>query len=133
MSAHAQWVNPKVSVDIDSKVIIPIALYGSELWSNLTKFDISVISRFQRYAIKRIQGLPTPTRFDMAESMVGLNRLPSHIDLRKMMFIHKIISLPAGSVSRSIFIRKLVLYINDKTHVTSGFIPDICHILLKYD
>ena len=80
---HAQGVNPKVSVDIYSKVIIPIALYGSELWSNLTQLDISAISRFQHYAIKRIQGLPTPTRSDMAEAMVALYRLPSHIDLRK--------------------------------------------------
>jgi len=114
-------------------VIIPIALYRSELWNNLTQFDILTILPFQHYAIKRIQGLPTPTRSDMAESMVGMNRLPSHIDLRKMMFLHKIISLPAGSVSRNIFIRKLVMYINDKTHVTSGFIPVICHILLKYN
>jgi len=131
---HAQGVNPKVSVDIYSKVIIPIALYGSELWSNLT-FDISAISRVQHYAIKRILGLPTTTRSDMAESMVGLYRLPSHIDLRKMMFLHKIISLNylSGSVSRNIFIRKPVLYINDKTHVTSGFIPDICHMMLKYN
>jgi len=50
-----------------------------------------------------------------------------------MMFLHKIISFPAGSVSRNIFIQKLVLYINDKTHVTSGCIPDIRHILLKYN
>ena len=100
---HAQWVNPKVSADIYSKVIIPIALYRSELWNNLTQFDILTILPFQHYAIKRIQGLPTPTRSDMAESMVGMNRLPSHIDLRKMMFLHKIISLPAGSVSRNIY------------------------------
>jgi len=71
---HAQGVNPKVSVNIYSKVIIPIALYGSELWSELTQFDISAISRFQHYAIKRIQCLPTPTLSDMAASMVGLNR-----------------------------------------------------------
>jgi len=49
------------------------------------------------------------------------------------MVLHKILSLPAELVSRNIFIRKLVLYINDMTHVTSGFIPDICHILLKYN
>jgi len=65
--------------------------------------------------------------------MVGLNRLPSHIDLRKMMFLHKSISLPAGPVSRNKFIRKPVLFINDKTHVTSGFIPDICLTMLKYN
>jgi len=49
------------------------------------------------------------------------------------MFLHKIISILAGSVSRNIFIQQLVLYINQKSQVTSGFIPDICHILLKYN
>jgi len=33
---HAQGVNPLVSVDVYSNVVIPIALYGSELWNNLT-------------------------------------------------------------------------------------------------
>jgi len=106
---HAQGVKPKVSVDIYSKVSIPIAFYRSELWSNLTQFDIPAISRFQHNAIKRIQGLLTPTGSYMAESMVGLNRIPSHIDLRKMMFLHKIISLPAESVSRNIYSKTSVV------------------------
>ena len=55
---HAQGVNPLVSADLNSKIIMPIALYGSELWSNLTQTNISAISRFQHYAVKRIQGLP---------------------------------------------------------------------------
>jgi len=47
---HAQGVNPLVSVDLYSKVVIPIALYGSELWNNLTQTNISAISGFQHYA-----------------------------------------------------------------------------------
>jgi len=42
------------------------------------------------------------------------------------------ISLPAGSVSREL-IRKLKLFINNKTSVTLGFVCDICLILLKYN
>ena len=93
---HAQGVNPPVSVDLYSKVIVPIVLYGSELWSNITNADMSAISRFQHKAVKRLQGLPMHTRSDMAESMVGLNRLPSRIESRKLQFLHKIITLPAG-------------------------------------
>jgi len=80
---------------------------------------------FQHYAAKRIQGLPTCTRSDMAESMVGLNRLQSQI-------LHKILSLPSGSVTRDIFTRKLIMFLNDKSLVTLGLIPDICPLLSKY-
>ena len=69
----------------------------------------------------------------MAESMVGLNRLPSKIEARKRMFLHKIISLPAGSVSRQLFNRKLILYLNNRTSVTLGFVCDICQILSKHN
>ena len=102
-----------------------------KLWSNLTQTNISAISRFQHYAVKRIQGLPITTRSDMAESMVGINRLPSKIKYRKLMFLHKLMSLPSGSVSRDIFIKKLILFVNNQSCVTLGFIPVICKMLFK--
>ena len=49
------------------------------------------------------------------------------------MFLHKLMSLPSGSVSRDIFIKKLILFVNDQSCVTLGFIPDICKMLFKYD
>ena len=130
---HAQGINPLLSADLYSKVVVPIALYGSELWSNMTATELNTISRFQHYAVKRIQGLPTSTRSDMAESMLGLNRLPSQIESRKLMFLHKILSLASNSVTRNIFIRKLILFINNNSLVSTGFIPDICNILCKYN
>jgi len=69
----------------------------------------------------------------MAESMVGLNRLPAIIEYRKLMFLHKLMSLPSGSVSRDIFIRKLILFVSDRSRITLGFIPDVCQILFKYE
>ena len=71
------------------------------------------------------------TRSDIAESMVGLNRLPFRIESRKLQFLHKIITLPAGSVSGDRFIRKR--FINDQSLVTLGYVPVICQLLLKYN
>jgi len=42
-------------------------------------------------------------------------------------------SLPSGSVSRDIFIRKLILFVNERSSITLGFIPDVCQILFKYE
>jgi len=79
------------------------------------------------------KGYQPQTRSDMAESMLGLNRLPSQIESRKLMFLHKILSLASNSVTRNIFIRKLILFINNNSLVSTGFIPDICNILCKYN
>jgi len=68
----------------------------------------------------------------MAESMVGLNRLQSQIESRKFMFLHKILALPSGSVTGDIFTRKLIMFLNNKSLLTLGFIPDICQLLSKY-
>ena len=49
------------------------------------------------------------------------------------MFLHKILSLPSDSVTRNVFIRKLILFVNNTSLVCTGFIPDVCNILLKYN
>jgi len=96
-SVHAQGINPLLLADLYSKVAVPIALYVSELWSNMTANELNTISRFQHYAVKRIQRLPTSTRSDMAESILGLNRITSLIELCKLMFqkayIHKMYTM----------------------------------------
>ena len=53
---HARGINPLVSVNLYSKFIVPKALYGSELWNNLTKADISAISCFQHKAVNNSKG-----------------------------------------------------------------------------
>ena len=111
---HARGINPLVSVNLYSKVIVPIALGVVE---QPNKADISAISCFQHKAVKQLQGLPAPTRSDMAESMVGLNRLPSKIKARKLMFLHKIISLPAGSVSRQLFISSKTYSVSEQQNL----------------
>jgi len=98
----------------------------------MTSTERNTISRFQHYAVKRIQWLPTSTHSDKDESMLGLNRLPSQIESPKLMFLYQILLLASNSVTRNICIRKLV-FINNISLVSTGFIPDICNILFKYN
>jgi len=46
--------------------------------------------------------------------MVGLNRLQFQIESRKLMFLHIILSLLSAFVTRDIFTRKLIMFLNDK-------------------
>jgi len=129
---HHNGVNPIVSASLYSKIILPIALYGSELWNTMSTTDDTRVNQFQHYVCKKIQGFPIRTRSDMAESMLGLNRITSAIETRKLMFLHKILSLPANCITKEIFLRKYNMFVIDKSTVLTGFIPDICCIIAKY-
>ena len=126
-------LNPLTSISLYKKVVIPSALYGSEFWNNLTKTDADKVNRLQHYIVKRIQGFKTLTRSDMCESMLGLRKLCSEIDKRKLMFLHKILDLPSESVCQQLFYRRYFAYLNNSQSIKLGFIPDICSLLAKYN
>lgn len=79
------------------------------------------------------EGFCNMTRSDMCESIQGLYRLSSEVDVRKLMFLHKLLSLPHACISNAIFCRKYLLYISNGQYVRTGFIPDICRLLNKYN
>ena len=115
------------------KIVIPSILYGSEVWNNISKAETDQINRTQRRIVKKIQGFPLRTRTDICESMLGLHPLYAEIIKQKLMFLHKIMSLSADTISSQIFFRRLYLYVTDEDLVSSGFIPDICKILCHYN
>ena len=117
--------------NIYNKVIKPTILYGSELWNDLKTTDVDQINRTQHYIVKSIQQFPKLTRSDMSESMLGLNRLSSQVEDRKLRFVHKISTLNTNSITRQIFTRRLLTYIKDPTTM-KGFIPDMYQITEKY-
>ena len=69
----------------------------------------------------------------MCESMLGLYRLSAEVEKRKLMFVHKILTMSHESITQKFFIRKYLLYISDTNDIKLGFIPDICSLLNKYN
>ena len=65
--------------------------------------------------------------------MLGIFRIKSEIDYKKLMFLYKILCLPETCITKEIFIAKYVMYLTDKNSVSLGFIPDICQVLTKYN
>ena len=124
-------LHPLTLCSIYNKVIKPTILYGSELWNDLKSSDIDQMNRTQHYIVKSIQDFPKLTRSDMCESMLGLNRLSSQVDDRKMRFVHKISTLPQSSITRQIFTRRILCHIRG-LYPMKGFIPDIYTILGRY-
>jgi len=128
---HPYGLNPLVSVNVYKKIIVLIALYGCELWHNLSYREIVIVNRLQHGIVKRIRGLPIRTRSDMCESMTCCHELYSNVVIMKLMFLQNILSLDVHSTTRNIFVKRYMLYTSDKT-VMLGFIPDICKILCIY-
>ena len=126
-------LNPLTSVSLYRKIVIPTALYGCELWNNMNKSDLDTVNRLQHFVVKKILGLPIRTRSDICESMLGLIRLSAEIEKRKLMFLHKILSLNTDTICQKLFIRKYILFISNRNSLNYGYIPDICNILEKYD
>ena len=118
---HPSGLNPLTSSSLYKKVILPTILYGSELWNNMTNKDIITLNKTQHYIVKSIQGFPTQTRSDICESMLGLYRLSSEVDKRKLIFLHKLLSLPHESIAKSIFMRRYLIFVQHPMYVRDSF------------
>ena len=131
IGAKSSALNPITGCDLYRKVVIPSVLYGCELWNNLSEKDVSEINKFQHMVSRHIQDLPRLTRTDMHESLIGLIKLSSEVDSRKLSFLGKLISLPNDSRAKEIFLFRLS-YDSLIPSKGIGFIPDIWKLLKKY-
>ena len=124
-------LNPITSTDLYKKVVIPTVLYCCEVWNNLKNCDIHEINKFQRMAVKKIQGFNKYVRTDMCESMVGTMSLSVEVERRKLLFLGTLCGLSHSSVPNRLFHFKLYMYLDHG--IDSGFVSDIFSILTKYN
>lgn len=92
MSMIKQGIHPSVPNPITcSKIILQLcyskALYGCELWNNMTDNEHLLLERTHRYMCKYIQGLPKRTRTDISTSLLGWTSIKWLIDIKQNFFI----------------------------------------------
>ena len=78
-------LNPILSCEVWKRMCLPAALHTCELWS-LTKTELVMLEKSQRYAAKIIQGLPIRTATDFALSTLGLISMEAYTDKCKLLF-----------------------------------------------
>jgi hypothetical protein len=88
MSIIKQGIHPSVMNPIVcSKIILQLcytkALYGCELWNNLTTNAFFLPERAHRYVCKYVQGLPKLTRTDKCTTLLGWTSIECYIDSKK--------------------------------------------------
>jgi len=64
--------------------------------------------------------------------MLGLHKLISEVIKHKLVFLYKILNMPAKSITKEIFIRKYIMYVLNRGSVSIGFIPDMCDLVDMY-
>lgn len=112
-------------------VVLSKALYGSELWNNLSESHIQSLERAHRQCVKHIQGIPRNTSNVVALSCIGIMPLELYIDKRKLLLFSQLCILDANKGIKRMFTSRLVHFMQRPSKI-SGFMPDIYRILGKY-
>ena len=124
-------LNPITSLKLYKTITLPSALYGCELWTQLSCNEKLMLERMQRYCCKIIQGLGRQTRSDICTRMLGLQSIESYMDAAKMKFYRRLAAIPSDCISKEILLRRL--YQNELIPCTnSGFADELNSIMKKY-
>ena len=128
---HEDGFTPLTAKHIYKSIVLPKALYGCEVWSQLSPTQLSTLERAHRFCVKFMQSLPSNTDTDVTLPLLGLNSIELEIDYRKMVFWGQLCRLPSDCTIKQIFMHRLSHYTKN-SHLQRGFIPDIYRILGKY-
>lgn len=128
---RADGLNPLTFAKVYRQVVLPTALYGSELWCNLTSTQVVELERMQRFCLKVAQGLKQTTRSDMCSSLLAMPRIKAVIDKSVLLFFHRLNSLPEGAMSRRVFIFRLNQTLHGRIRPGS-VVHNMCNLLHQY-
>ena len=103
-------LSPVTSLRLYKSVVQPTFVYGCEMWSNMSLSSMKAIEVFHRYCIKKFQHLPVTIRTAMCQTLLGVGSLIGDVDKKKLMFFHRILSLPERALTKQIFLRRLFLH-----------------------
>ena len=106
-------------------------LYGSEIWHELPKYQLSMLEKTQVKALKRAHGLPLRTHDAVVLGLVGQKSIQSLIDQRKLYFLQNLVSGDITTIHKRVFTLRLYQWLCGM--YTCGYVPDIFDILIKYD
>lgn len=127
------YFNPMTMSHLYKTVVQPTILYGSELWSNLTKQDLQKLQTLQHFICKNTMQLPSRCRSDICESLLDIFPIHSEIDRRKLLFFGRLCQMDNETLPKTIFLIRLFSYSEYISASQRGFIPDILQVLTTYD
>ena len=79
----ADGLHPYTSLKMYRSIVLPKALYGSEMLCSMTDTDVLKIERYHRFCIKYMQRLPSRSRTAIILGLLGQSPIHFNIDKRK--------------------------------------------------
>ena len=120
--------NPISIKHMYNSIVLPKALYGCELWSNLLPKHVVSLEHAHRFCVKFMQFLPKNVSTDVALSLIGVQPIEAEIDYRKLIFFGQLCLLPGFYRIKEVFLRRLVHCNGRLLSQKQGFLPDIVKI-----
>ena len=130
---HPSILNPVTCSIIVAQLSYTKALYGCELWNELTRTGILMLERAHRFICRVLQGLPPRTRSDKCTSLLGWLTIESYIDKCKLLFFGRLYRLNSRHLPKRILISRLFEFKYQCVYNQLGFVPDTYRIAKKYD
>jgi hypothetical protein len=76
----------------------------------LSKTELLLLERAQRYIAKSIQGLERRTRTDMCNGLLGWTSIEGYIDMKKLLYVGNICRQDNQLLPRRIFVTRLLMF-----------------------
>ena len=101
---HSNGLSPLTCGIVWQRMLRPSMLYGCEIWGKLSKKETYVLECVQKKIGKSIQGLHRRTHDEIVRGLLGWHTVEGTIDIAKLNFVYKLITLPGNNVIKHIFL-----------------------------
>ncbi|MCG8044308.1 MAG: reverse transcriptase family protein, partial [Candidatus Thiodiazotropha endolucinida] len=125
-------LHPLTWKSIYETVVLPKALYGCEMWMNITHSDMLKLERSHRLCLKAIQCVDRQTRTTVALGLIGSINIQYEIEKRKANLFGQLCRLDPHFAVKRLFIQRLTS--GHLFHVLRfGFVSELLRLLDGYN
>jgi hypothetical protein len=126
-----QHLNPIICLKLYKSIVLPSALFGCELWNDLTETEKLMLERLQHFCAKKIQHFGRRTHSSICCAMLGLPTIEAYMDSAKLKFLRRLLMLPSHCTSKHIFLQRLHQS-KFLPHIITGYSGEIISLCTKY-
>ncbi len=101
---HSIGLSPLTCSIVWQRMMSPSMLYGCEIWGKLPKKEIYILECVQKKIGKSIQALHRRTHDEIVRGLLGWSTVSGSIDISKLNFVYKLITLPGNNIVKHIFL-----------------------------